>query len=171
MAGLRQQDAENPIVIVAIDNKSLKTIGNWPWPRSYIADMVKILSKNGVSALGIHLLYSNKELNPGLKEVQSLRDIIQDELHLKDRQKQDKINKILLESEKKLNHDICLISAVRSAINIVLPIRFLIDSGGEEDKQKMSSWLRINSLDLTSYKANLKKTSIKFEVIQHLDKT
>ena len=39
---------DQPVVIVAIDEKSIREFGDWPWPRSRIAEMV--CSPAGVSA-------------------------------------------------------------------------------------------------------------------------
>ena len=43
------------IAIVNIDEKSMDEIGSWPWPRSKIAEMIKILSDNGASFIGLDL--------------------------------------------------------------------------------------------------------------------
>src|SRR5262249_15913844 len=47
----------SPVVIVAIDEPSLKAIGQWPWPRQIVAQLVeKILAGHPV-ALGIDMLW------------------------------------------------------------------------------------------------------------------
>ena len=76
LAGLRQRKDPNPIVIVGIDDKSIENIGSWPWPRSYIADMISRLSQYKPKVLGIHLLYSSPELNPGLNAFQDVKKAI-----------------------------------------------------------------------------------------------
>src|SRR5205823_2768267 len=46
-----------PVVIVAVDEPSLKAIGQWPWPRQIVAQLVeKILAGHPV-ALGIDMLW------------------------------------------------------------------------------------------------------------------
>jgi CHASE2 domain-containing sensor protein len=65
-----------PVFIVAIDDTSLRKIGDWPWPRSYIADVIGILSTNGTHTLGVSILYRNEELNDGLVEIQNLKETI-----------------------------------------------------------------------------------------------
>jgi CHASE2 domain-containing sensor protein len=72
MSGFRPRAAGTPVIVVAIDDNSLKRIGDWPWPRSYIADIIDTLSKNGARALGVSILYRNRELNEGLIETQNL---------------------------------------------------------------------------------------------------
>jgi hypothetical protein len=61
-----------PVAIVAIDDKSLKNIGDWPWPRSYIADIINTLSKNGAHTQGVSILYRSRELNDGLSKYKTL---------------------------------------------------------------------------------------------------
>jgi serine/threonine-protein kinase len=168
MAGFRHQESESPVVIVAIDNKSIHKIGTWPWPRSYIADMVRRLSDYGANTLGIHLLYSKRELNDGLDEIKSLRESFRNESLLKNKKVQNKIEKILLASEKRLNHEAHLIYAVKSATNVVLPIRFVFTPNRMEDSQKTSGWLRMNALDFSRDKGSFYKTSRKFGSIEDL---
>src|SRR5215510_14735470 len=48
----RQFDPGLPLRIVDIDEESLKWIGQWPWPRTALADLVKKLSANGAAAIG-----------------------------------------------------------------------------------------------------------------------
>jgi serine/threonine-protein kinase len=142
LASLRQRKDPNPIVIVGIDQKSIRNIGSWPWPRSYIADMVHRLSEFKPKVLGIYLLYPSNEFNPGLNEIKDVRRAIRKDSFLKNRKKtRNRINKILAASEKKLNHDANLIAAVNRAINVILPIRFTVNGTGAAFKEKMPEWL------------------------------
>ena len=65
--------ATNDIVIVAVDDASIQQIGRWPWPRSYMAEMIAFLSQAGVKTIGLNLILSDAELNPGLEQVRKLR--------------------------------------------------------------------------------------------------
>ena len=49
------------IVIVAIDEPSLQTYGQWPWPRSLIARLLKIIGDAGATAIGINILFPEKD--------------------------------------------------------------------------------------------------------------
>ena len=46
-----------PLRIVDIDEESLKRIGQWPWPRTVLADLVKKLSDNGAAAVGFDMVF------------------------------------------------------------------------------------------------------------------
>ena len=87
LASLRQRKDPNPIVIVGIDQKSIRNIGSWPWPRSYIADMVHLLSEYKPKVLGIYLLYPSNEFNPGLNEIKNVKQAIRKDSFLKNRKK------------------------------------------------------------------------------------
>ncbi|MBI5096815.1 MAG: CHASE2 domain-containing protein [Nitrospirae bacterium] len=45
------------IVLIDIDDVSMRAIGRWPWGRSYHARMIDILTKSGVSAIGYDVLF------------------------------------------------------------------------------------------------------------------
>jgi adenylate cyclase len=65
---LRPRDAQQrPVVIVDIDEKSLKTIGQWPWPRTRVADLVNHLAKMGALVIGFDIIFSEPDrMSPGL---------------------------------------------------------------------------------------------------------
>ena len=46
------------IVIVAIDDKSLKKIGRWPWERKKMASLIDILSKMGAKVIFMDIIFS-----------------------------------------------------------------------------------------------------------------
>ena len=156
MASLRQREDVSPVIIVEIDDKSIKNIGSWPWPRSYIADVVRLLSGYGVNTLGIYLLYSDKELNAGLEEIKSIRETIRTIPSLGKGESLRKIDGILAESEKKLNHDARLMSAVKSAHNVVLPLLFTPGAPQGEELPSMPACLKKNSLSWIKEKPDLK---------------
>lgn len=45
-----------PAVIIAIDEKSLQELGQWPWPRTKIAELVEGIGRNGPAAIGVDVL-------------------------------------------------------------------------------------------------------------------
>jgi adenylate cyclase len=53
----RPYDAGLPLRIVDIDEESLKRVGQWPWPRTVLADLVKKLSDNGAAAIGFDMVF------------------------------------------------------------------------------------------------------------------
>jgi adenylate cyclase len=53
----------NPIVIVDIDEKSLKEEGRWPWSRRKIAALLEKLYQQGVTVVAFDMLFSEPESN------------------------------------------------------------------------------------------------------------
>ena len=94
VSNLRHRAAGTPVIIVAIDDKSLKSIGDWPWPRSYIADIINTLSKNGAHTQGVSILFRSRELNDGLLEIQNFRERIQQKPPIGKKQTLNKIDRL-----------------------------------------------------------------------------
>jgi adenylate cyclase len=54
-----------PVTIVDIDEKSLANLGQWPWPRTLIADIVTNLTKLGAVVIAFDVIFSEPDrLNP-----------------------------------------------------------------------------------------------------------
>jgi CHASE2 domain-containing sensor protein len=147
-ASFRHRAAGTPVVIVAIDDKSLKRIGDWPWPRSYIADIINTLSKNGAHTQGVSVLYRGRELNDGLIEIQNFRERIHQNPPIGKKQTLNKIDRLAAQAHTRLNHDARLISAVRKARNVVLPLRFDFAEADGQIQPELSDWLKLNSIQI-----------------------
>ena len=50
-----------PVVIVDIDEASLDSIGQWPWPRTVIADLVRRIHGNGGIAVAFDVLFAEPD--------------------------------------------------------------------------------------------------------------
>jgi class 3 adenylate cyclase/CHASE2 domain-containing sensor protein len=58
-----------PVVIVDIDEASLKEIGQWPWPRTTIADLVTSITQLGAVAIGFDIIFPEPDrLSPAVAE-------------------------------------------------------------------------------------------------------
>ncbi|RDI41302.1 CHASE2 domain-containing protein [Aquicella lusitana] len=53
----------SPVAIIDIDDKSLKAIGRWPWPRSKLAELTDRLKEEGAAVIAFDILFSEKEIN------------------------------------------------------------------------------------------------------------
>ena len=61
----RAKLAKSPVTIVDIDEASLAKIGQWPWSRTLIADMVSDLTKLGAVAIAFDVIFAEPDrLNP-----------------------------------------------------------------------------------------------------------
>src|SRR5580692_7350715 len=64
----REQTAR-PVVIVDIDEDSLKAIGQWPWPRTTIADLVARITQLGGLAIGFDVIFAEPDrMSPAVAE-------------------------------------------------------------------------------------------------------
>jgi adenylate cyclase len=52
---------ERPVVIVDIDEKSLKTFGQWPWPRTRIADLITRLTQMGALVIAFDIVFAEPD--------------------------------------------------------------------------------------------------------------
>ena len=52
------------VVLAVIDDKSLATEGRWPWPRSKLAALVDMLSRDGARVIGFDMAFLEPDENP-----------------------------------------------------------------------------------------------------------
>lgn len=144
LSRLRQRDMPSPVVIIEIDGKSIDEIGPWPWPRSYLAEIITTVSAAKAKAIGTNLLYEGKLVNPALEEITGLRknlgDIQDKEGHL------SQANLILGQISKRIDHDSLLISSVKAAQQVVLPFKFESRTA-ETAPTDLPKWLTANTID------------------------
>src|SRR3979409_1751852 len=61
----RVKTATSPVAIVDIDDKSLTQLGQWPWPRTRIADLVANLTRLGAVVIAFDIIFAEPDrLNP-----------------------------------------------------------------------------------------------------------
>src|SRR3989339_870965 len=65
--------ADERIVILDIDEKSLKEEGRWPWSRDRLALLMdKLFDKYGVAVVGFDVVFAEKDESSGLKVLQKI---------------------------------------------------------------------------------------------------
>ena len=57
----RNTDGNTYSVIVDIDEKSLREVGQWPWPRTVLAELFKKSKEAGMLVLGLDVLFAEKD--------------------------------------------------------------------------------------------------------------
>ena len=50
-----------PVAIVDIDDESLAALGQWPWPRTLIADLVDRIGAAGAIAIGFDVVFAEPD--------------------------------------------------------------------------------------------------------------
>jgi adenylate cyclase len=73
-----RETVSRPVVIVDIDEASLKEIGQWPWPRTIVADLVTRLTQLGVAAIAFDVIFAEPDrMSPSIAAT-SFRDLDDD---------------------------------------------------------------------------------------------
>jgi len=55
---LRGVGASNNVVIVRIDEQSLRQVGRWPWPRAVLAQLIDKIANSGATVIGLNVVIS-----------------------------------------------------------------------------------------------------------------
>ena len=120
---LPRNPGESPVAIVNIDDKSVHRVGRWPWPRHIIADMITILKNNGAKFIGLDMIFSEREQNPSIREIEALYNKILDRENSNGGAEGNNwILAELREIGKRLDNDKVLAQTVKASGNIVLPV-------------------------------------------------
>ena len=56
-----REATERPVVIVDIDEKSLKAVGQWPWPRTRVADLITRLTQMGALVTAFDIVFAEPD--------------------------------------------------------------------------------------------------------------
>ena len=66
---------QRPVVIVDIDEASLRAHGQWPWPRTLVADLVEKLKASGSAAIGFDVIFAEADRMSPANVARALRDL------------------------------------------------------------------------------------------------
>lgn len=57
----RSLNEDPPALVIDIDEKSLDQVGQWPWPRTYVAQMLINVFEDGAAAVGTDVMFSEPD--------------------------------------------------------------------------------------------------------------
>lgn len=69
---IHPRPATDKVVIVDLDEESVKKLGQWPWPRHIMADMVDTLKTLGASVIAFDIVFAEPDRTSPAQMVQSL---------------------------------------------------------------------------------------------------
>jgi adenylate cyclase len=76
---LSPRDAtQRPVVIVDIDERSLRELGQWPWPRTLVADLIARLHELGAATVAFDVLFSEPDRLSPAHAVDAFRNLDDD---------------------------------------------------------------------------------------------
>ena len=143
---LKSNEPPNEVVVVAIDDASIRELGTWPWPRTLLAQGLHRLSEHGAKAVALTTLFPKPFTNPALSEISELRSELVTGKSARQKKANRQIVRQLQVIQRKLDEDQALINAVRSGHNMVLPFRLVFLPSKDDETSPLSGLLRLNSL-------------------------
>src|ERR1700686_4105975 len=67
-----------PVTVVDIDEKSLTRLGQWPWPRTRIADLITNLTRLGAVVIAFDIVFAEPDrLNPDIA-ADNIRNLVEE---------------------------------------------------------------------------------------------
>lgn len=120
------------VVVIAIDDESIRKIGRWPWSREVHAKMADMLAEAKAKVVGNLVYFSQPQIDPGLDYIRKLIEIYG---RIAPNGPPAEIGPLLQEAEQALNPDAKLAESYSRAGNVLLPMLFdLGDPRGKPDK-------------------------------------
>ncbi len=69
----RQVDPSAPVLVVDIDVRSLQTLGQWPWPRTEMAELTRRLTQLGAISIAYDVVFAEPDRTSPARVVESWR--------------------------------------------------------------------------------------------------
>jgi serine/threonine-protein kinase len=121
--GVKFSTAREPnekIVVVAIDDKSLQTLGAWPWSRDVLAESMKLLTSTKPSVVGFTMPFDTAQYQAGLSSLSELRKLLK-----KQKKLSRSVNRVLRKTESTLHGDNNLAKTFKAGGRIVLSMQYI----------------------------------------------
>jgi adenylate cyclase len=98
------------VVIAAIDEKSLRAEGRWPWPRSKLAKLIDTLSEDGAKVISFDILFAEPDENTHLVFINELDERLK-KLHIQN----STIKAFIDQSKQVADNDLALATSIKNA--------------------------------------------------------
>lgn len=112
--------ASDKIVVIAVDESSIRNIGRWPWSRDIHAKMAETLAGANAKVVANLVFFSEPQVDPGLSYIRKLLDLSERVPALT----AGEAGSLLQEAEQALNVDRRLAESYGAAGNVLLPMLF-----------------------------------------------
>ena len=112
-------NTSNRIAIITIDKKSTIKLGQWPWERSVIADMLDILTNAKAKTIGLQFPLISERNNYKRDNFNKLKNYVESTKGLKSKQAK-KLKILVRNAEKELDTDGLLSKSISKAPNLIL---------------------------------------------------
>lgn len=64
-----------PVAIIDVDDKSIEALGQWPWPRTYVADMVLKATQAGAVAIAFDIVFAEPDRLSPAKLIEAFPEV------------------------------------------------------------------------------------------------
>lgn len=143
----RNPNATDKIAIIAIDDQSIEKIGRWPWPRNILADMIKQLSAVKAKVIGLKILLTEPQIDPGLDYINKLQQYIDAAKFPKNAARQvSTMRQFLKQAKLDLDADGKLAGTIPNIRNILMPMFFSLGEALGNPDSKLPEFLLRNRL-------------------------
>ncbi len=112
------------IVIVAVDDVSIKHYGAWPWPRSVHANMLDFLNAEGAKAIGFDFIFADVQENADQMMLRRLLQHYQSLSISEEPREGAPFGKMISQVLRNSEHDRIFAQALKKKKNVTLPIIF-----------------------------------------------
>lgn len=116
--------AGNEVMLVLVDEPSIRELGRWPWSRDKHARIVNALKEDGAKVIGIDVIFSEAEVTEYLKSLHGISDAVNADPGASPTLRALVHNKI-----ESADMDAQFARSLRAAGNIVLALPLIVPSG------------------------------------------
>jgi len=142
-----EKKADEDIVVVAIDDKSIQALGAWPWSRNLLAKATRLLTKATPQAIGFTVPFDMGQGKTGQASLAVLRKTLKQESKLS-----PGVNKALKRTEAIFNSDKTLAASFDSAGRIVLAMTYIaLNSPAEDIPEPLPPYMQLFTLSNVSF--------------------
>ncbi|HAP67455.1 MAG TPA: hypothetical protein DCQ99_06630, partial [Nitrospinae bacterium] len=136
----------NEVAIAVIDEKSLDELGKWPWPRNIQAELVNKLTQKGVRVIGFDAVFSEPDINPGLKKISEVKKRL-----IEDKSVKPELIRLIEKAEGESNNDLLFADTLKKSGNTILGYFFHFSKEGLEHVSKESMDASLDNIRDSQY--------------------
>jgi CHASE2 domain-containing sensor protein/predicted Ser/Thr protein kinase len=156
------------IVIVAIDDDSIKQIGRWPWPRNVLADMVKWLAEAEAKIIGLQIFLTEPQSDPGLNYFRELRGYMAKTPFPRAARTQARdIMRLVNRAERDLDADGKLARTIPAAKNVYMPMFFNVQRPLGRPDAELPEFIKRNRLTKVVERVDLDATALETDGVTY----
>jgi len=142
-----EKKADDDIVVVGIDDKSIQALGAWPWSRNLLARATRLLTKATPQVIGFTVPFDMRQSKTGQASLSALRKTLKKESKLS-----TGVNKALKRTEANLYGDKMLAASFDSAGRVVLAMPYIAtNSSAEETPKPLPPYMQLFTLSNVSF--------------------